>query len=69
MYTAAYPIHDDDCGEMQRGHVEEHDYNKVPVCKWPLRRYLRTTWARLARWHTYQPLDQIREYYGEKVID
>lgn len=24
-------------------------------------------WARWGKWHKYQPLDHIREYFGEKI--
>jgi anoctamin-7 len=32
-----------------------------------MRQILHQYWARWASWKKYQPLDHIREYYGEKI--
>ncbi len=63
VYTAAFPIHD---GQYLDDH-EDNNYDGVPVARWPLRKYLYESWARPRQWRKYQPLNVIREYYGEKV--
>ncbi len=62
VYTAAYPLHDSDevlCDSTGK--------RVKPQSIWPLRPWLYQTWARPLRFMTYQPLDQIRDYFGEKV--
>ncbi len=40
-------------------HVKDEDLNK--------RQVLKKYWARWGVWYKYQPLDHIREYFGEKI--
>ncbi|XP_077510547.1 anoctamin-7-like isoform X1 [Amblyomma americanum] len=58
VYTAAFPLH-------------EGDYRKpsgnVPPNLWNRRQVLYEFWARWSCWYKYQPLDHIREYFGEKI--
>uniref|UniRef100_A0A8C5ME24 Anoctamin n=1 Tax=Leptobrachium leishanense TaxID=445787 RepID=A0A8C5ME24_9ANUR len=51
IYTAAFPL---------------HEYNVPPGSLNP-RQVLYHHWARWSQWYKYQPLDHIREYFGEKV--
>ncbi|XP_042146246.1 anoctamin-7 [Ixodes scapularis] len=58
VYTAAFPLH-------------EGDYRKPPNPVLPhclnRRQVLYEYWARWSCWYKYQPLDHIREYFGEKI--
>lgn len=58
-YVAAFPLHD--------GDYKAEPFDGSPPDKWPLRRWLFETWTRPSRWYKYQPLNQIRNYFGEKV--
>ncbi|XP_054884748.1 anoctamin-7 [Poeciliopsis prolifica] len=58
IFTAAYPLH-------------EGDY-RMPVDPVPLqslgqRQILNAYWSKWSCWRRYQPLDHIREYFGEKI--
>ncbi|XP_055953568.1 anoctamin-7-like [Argiope bruennichi] len=57
-YAAAFPLHD---GPYQLPHrpVAPENLNK--------RQILYHYWARWGKWYKYQPLDHIREYFGEKI--
>ncbi|XP_041377832.1 anoctamin-7-like [Gigantopelta aegis] len=57
-YTAAFPLH-----------VGSHELPKHPVAPEHLnmRQILYKYWARWGVWYKYQPLDHIREYFGEKI--
>uniref|UniRef100_A0A668APH9 Anoctamin n=1 Tax=Myripristis murdjan TaxID=586833 RepID=A0A668APH9_9TELE len=57
-YTAAFPLHE---GPFQLPEYE--------VCPDELnqRQVLFHYWARWSKWYKYQPLDHIREYFGEKI--
>ncbi|XP_056015162.1 anoctamin-4-like isoform X6 [Ostrea edulis] len=57
-YTAAYPLHD---GRYKSEH------SLLTVGKDNDRHLLYELWARPGRWYKYQPLDQIRNYFGEKI--
>ncbi len=59
----AYPLHDADIK------IDEENKERKPEYIWPLRPWLYEVWARPGRWKTFQPLDQIREYFGEKVME
>ncbi|XP_064611439.1 anoctamin-7-like [Liolophura sinensis] len=59
IYSAAYPIHD---GEFE---TPPGQYS-APEALNP-RQILYEYWARWGRWYKYQPLDHIREYFGEKI--
>jgi anoctamin-7 len=39
----------------------------VPKCALNARQVLYEYWARWGKWYKYQPLDHIREYFGEKI--
>ena len=57
VYKAAYPLHDGPYEKQKHTHVE--DLNE--------RQILYEYWARWGKWFKYQPLDHIREYFGEKI--
>lgn len=57
-FSAAYPLHEGPY-EMPEGPVDPESLS--------LRQILHRYWARWACWRNYQPLDHIREYYGEKI--
>ncbi|XP_071511474.1 anoctamin-7-like [Diadema antillarum] len=58
IFHAAYPLHD--------GPVK-YPAQSVDVKKWNKRQILMKYWARWGTWYKYQPLDHIREYFGEKI--
>ncbi|XP_074072956.1 anoctamin-7-like [Macrotis lagotis] len=58
VYTAAFPLHEGPF-ELPGHHVPGADLNP--------RQLLYAYWARWCCWHKYQPLDHVREYFGEKV--
>ncbi|XP_028320318.1 anoctamin-7-like isoform X2 [Gouania willdenowi] len=53
VFTAAYPLHE--------GDVE------APVQSGALRQTLYSYWSQWSCWTRYQPMDHIREYFGEKI--
>ncbi|XP_028818610.1 anoctamin-7 [Denticeps clupeoides] len=58
IFTAAYPLHE---GPYEQPRVQ------VDPRSLSLRQILHHYWARWSCWKNYQPLDHIREYYGEKI--
>ena len=60
VFQAAYPLHEGD-----------YKYDKTEPQSWLMennpRRILYDTWARYRVFYKHQPLDLIREYFGEKV--
>ncbi|XP_051255589.1 anoctamin-7 isoform X2 [Dicentrarchus labrax] len=58
VFTAAYPLHE---GGFQLPKTP------VPPTSLGLRQILYTYWAKWSCFRRYQPLDHIREYYGEKI--
>ncbi|XP_030633854.1 anoctamin-7 [Chanos chanos] len=58
VFTAAYPLHEGPY-EMPKGTVDPKSLS--------LRQILHQYWARWGCWRKYQPLDHIREYFGEKI--
>jgi len=54
-YKTAFPLHD---GPHDPDHIED---------QLGLRNQLWLHWARFNQWHRFQPLDQIRTYFGEKI--
>lgn len=46
-----------------------YEYKKVKGSEVPMnpRQVLYEYWARWGKWYKYQPLDHIREYFGEKI--
>nr|XP_034975026.1 anoctamin-7-like [Zootoca vivipara] len=58
VYSAAFPLHE--------GPFELPEY-EVPGEELNPRQILYRFWAQWRCWYKYQPLDHIREYFGEKV--
>ncbi|XP_062242198.1 anoctamin-7 [Platichthys flesus] len=58
VFTAAYPLHE---GAFQL------PAPPLPPQAYSLRQVLYWHWARWSCWRRYQPLDHIREYFGEKI--
>eukprot|EP00064_Thunnus_orientalis_P020233 superscaffoldBa00005455_g20366 len=58
VFTAAYPLHE---GGYQL------PTPPVPPQSLGLRQILYAYWAKWTCWRRYQPLDHIREYFGEKI--
>ncbi|XP_050413809.1 anoctamin-7 isoform X2 [Patella vulgata] len=58
ILTAAYNLHD---GGYE---LPRHSYDPETLNK---RQVLHHYWARWGCWYKYQPLDHIREYFGEKI--
>ncbi|XP_026138664.1 anoctamin-7-like [Carassius auratus] len=58
VLTAAFPLHEGPF-EMPKTPVDPQFLN--------MRQILHHYWARWACWRKYQPLDHIREYFGEKI--
>ncbi|KAJ8021915.1 Anoctamin-7 [Holothuria leucospilota] len=56
VFQAAFPLHD---GPEEYEGIQEEKMNR--------RQVLRKYWARWGAWYKYQPLDHIREYFGEKT--
>ena len=54
MYAAAFPLHDSPTEPVQ-GVIEGK------------RTSLRMHWARFGAWYKFQPLDLIRDYFGERI--
>jgi len=45
----------------------EHPGAGTPPSQLNVRQILYHPWARWGKWYKYQPLDHIREYFGEKI--
>ncbi|XP_023932129.1 anoctamin-7 isoform X5 [Lingula anatina] len=58
VYEAAFPLHD--------GPYEKPKHYVSDECLNP-RQILQEYWARWGKWYKYQPLDHIRDYFGEKI--
>uniref|UniRef100_A0A096LR28 Anoctamin n=1 Tax=Poecilia formosa TaxID=48698 RepID=A0A096LR28_POEFO len=58
VFTAAYPLHE--------GNYKMPD-NPVSLQSLGLRQILHGYWSKWSCWRRYQPLDHIREYFGEKI--
>ncbi|XP_067307687.1 anoctamin-7 [Pseudorasbora parva] len=58
VLTAAFPLHEGPF-EIQKTSIDPQSLN--------MRQILHHYWARWACWRKYQPLDHIREYFGEKI--
>nr|XP_011452544.2 anoctamin-7 isoform X3 [Crassostrea gigas] len=58
VFKAAFPLHDGQYEKPVHG-ISPEDMN--------LRQILYEYWARWGKWYKYQPLDHIREYFGEKI--
>ncbi|XP_067447663.1 anoctamin-7 isoform X2 [Thunnus thynnus] len=57
-YTAAFPLHEGPF-QLPRYEIRPDELNQ--------RQVLHYYWARWCKWYKYQPLDHIREYFGEKI--
>uniref|UniRef100_I3JH94 Anoctamin n=1 Tax=Oreochromis niloticus TaxID=8128 RepID=I3JH94_ORENI len=57
-YTAAFPLHEGPF-QLPKHEVKPDELNQ--------RQVLYYYWARWCKWYKYQPLDHIREYFGEKI--
>lgn len=58
IFIGAYPLHDGPY-EIPKNSLTHTRLNpRQTLCKY---------WARWGCWHKYQPLDHIREYFGEKI--
>ncbi|KAJ8257710.1 hypothetical protein GJAV_G00188860 [Gymnothorax javanicus] len=58
VFMAAFPLHE---GPF------EIPNNEIPPDQLNQRQVLFHYWARWSTWYKYQPLDHIREYFGEKI--
>lgn len=58
IYSAAFPLHTGECEKVDSAEVP----SKISPRKW-----LYHTWGSWGAWRYYQPLDKIKEYFGEKV--
>ncbi|KAM4738032.1 anoctamin-7 [Anableps anableps] len=58
VYTAAYPLHEGPF-KVQNDKIHPDEFNQ--------RQVLFYYWSRWNKWYKYQPLDHIREYFGEKI--
>ncbi|XP_008286251.1 anoctamin-7 [Stegastes partitus] len=58
VFSAAYPLHE--------GDFQSPSPPVLPQCL-GLRQILYAYWAQWSCWRRYQPLDHIREYFGEKI--
>lgn len=58
ILTAAFPLHDGNYDGFSNTSIQS-SYNK--------RQVLYDHWARWSKWYKYQPLDHIRDYFGEKI--
>ncbi|XP_036393347.1 anoctamin-7 [Megalops cyprinoides] len=58
IFSAAYPLHEGPY-KVPKDHVDPQSLS--------LRQILHQYWARWACWKKYQPLDHMREYFGEKI--
>lgn len=61
---SAYPLHD---GELDSSKPLFNDTSDVDKLETTPRQRLYNTWAKYSLWYKNQPLDKIREYYGEKI--
>ena len=73
VFSAAYPLHD-----VSTSRIYFHNFTFVKGnFEWPgeevdhselnTRQILYEYWARWSKWYKYQPLDHIRDYFGEKI--
>ncbi|KAI4901365.1 hypothetical protein NFI96_014160 [Prochilodus magdalenae] len=66
VFTAAYPLHETSFHCCRKG-VYKMPRGPVNPESLRMRQILYQYWARFGCWKKYQPLDHIREYFGEKV--
>ena len=61
-FTDAFPLHDgpyEDKMDAKSGKIPNNVTNP--------RKDLYSTWALYSKWYKYQPIDHIRDYFGEKI--
>ncbi|XP_068589972.1 anoctamin-7 isoform X2 [Cebidichthys violaceus] len=58
VYKAAFPLHEGPF-QLPKYEIRPDELNQ--------RQILYHYWARWGKWYKYQPLDHIREYFGEKI--
>ncbi|KAF4525071.1 hypothetical protein B566_EDAN001985 [Ephemera danica] len=63
VFNAAFPLHDGPY-EIKKGMRRA---SMLDPSKLNARQVLYEYWARWGKWYKYQPLDHIREYFGEKI--
>ncbi|KAJ9592479.1 hypothetical protein L9F63_015895 [Diploptera punctata] len=59
VFSSAFPLHDGPYEVKRKRGVPEGPLNP--------RQVLYEYWARWGKWYKYQPLDHIRDYFGEKI--
>ncbi|XP_075234460.1 anoctamin-7-like [Lycorma delicatula] len=66
VFSSSFPLHDGpyECKQQQKVNELEEDEEEDPLNS---RQILYEYWARWGCWYKYQPLDHIREYFGEKI--
>ena len=74
-FSASYPLHDVSnyldifylVGSLKLQGPFEYPGPDVPHTELNNRQILHQFWARWGNWYKYQPLDHIRDYFGEKI--
>lgn len=60
VYAAAFPLH-------EGGYKAANDRPISKRTRWTRRQILYEFWAKWGRWYKHQPMDHVREYFGEKI--
>lgn len=63
-YSAAFPLHD---SQFQYREEWRNPFRDVPAKCHPYRKWLFETWGSFKQFHKYQPIPQIRAYFGEEI--
>ena len=69
-YEAAFPLHDgpsEDPSAKEKAKGNQIQPASLLLSDLNERQILREYWAKWGRWYKYQPLDHIRNYFGEKI--
>ncbi|KAL9970224.1 hypothetical protein ACROYT_G022562 [Oculina patagonica] len=64
VYAAAYPLHVGPADLPSDWNKTPHGPDEIHLNQ---RQVLKEYWARWGKWLKYQPLDHVREYFGEKI--
>ncbi|KAK3715467.1 hypothetical protein QZH41_006501 [Actinostola sp. cb2023] len=64
VFKGGYPLHVGPAELPKEFHEGPHGPEEVKLNK---RQVLKEYWARWGKWYKYQPLDHIRDYFGEKI--
>ncbi|XP_031568344.1 anoctamin-7-like isoform X3 [Actinia tenebrosa] len=64
VFKAGYPLHVGPAELPKEFHEGPHGPEEIKLNK---RQVLKEYWARWGKWYKYQPLDHIRDYFGEKI--